>query len=294
MALSLKDLSTSIRKAVSSGAALTVMVERRPYPVSGVLISAERAITASHLVIDERAEIVLPGGAKATATVRARDPIHDLALLALDHPAGTARPRTAPVEVGDLVISVRLDPFDGVNASVGMVSAAGQRLRLGRFGSMERYFQVDSARMPGSTGGPIVDGDGTLVGINVFNRRMGAEVAVPADLALERADLLESTGTVQRPYLGVRTQLVELPAAARAGRKARETALLVVGVETGSPAETGGLLIGDIIVEFAGAEVSGHDDLLDSLGRAGAGAEAEAEVIRAGAAKRVTIRIGSA
>ncbi len=294
MAQALKDLSASLREAVSKAAAFTVMVERRPYPVSGVLIAPQRVLTASHLVDEEQAEVVLPDGAKATARVKARDPIHDLALLELDKPTGARRPATAPVEVGDMVVSVRRDPFDGINASLSMVSAAGSHLRLGRSGTMERYFQVDASRMAGSTGGPLVDGEGRLAGIQVFNRRMGAEVAVPADLALARADMLEKDGSVKRPYLGVRTQLVELPAAARAGRGSQDTGLLVVGVEAGSPAEHGGLLVGDIIVAFAGSPVSSHDELLDALGRVGVGSTAEGEVIRAARSSKLSIAVGSA
>ena len=113
------------------------------------------------------------------------------------------------------MVTVKRDPIDGINASLGMVSASGSKLRLGRSGVLERYVQVDGDRLTGSTGGPLVNAEGALAGIQVFNRRMGAEVAIPTDVAMARAKLLEEKGSVQRPYLGIRSQVVALPAEAR-------------------------------------------------------------------------------
>ncbi len=121
--------------------------------------------------------------------------------------------------VGDLVVSLKRDSFDGINAALAMVSSSGAKLRIGRSGVIERYFQVDADRLTGTTGGPLVDAEGAFAGIQVFNRRMGAEVAIPADLALTRARLLEEKGSVPRPYLGVRSQEVPLSPASKGGRE---------------------------------------------------------------------------
>jgi S1-C subfamily serine protease len=227
--------------------------------------------------------------------VGGRDPIHDLVLLRLGTGVKSAAPASAAVEVGDLVVAVKRDTFDGINARLAMVSAVGAKLRLGRAGVLERYLQTDADRLTGSTGGPLADAEGAFAGIQVFNRRMGAEVAIPADLALARARLLEEKGSVPRPYLGIRSQAVPLSKAARSGVKGgQEAGLLLVWVEAGSSAERAGLEVGDILVGFAGTPVSDHEQLVSVLGERGAGTAVEAEVIRGGTPRTVSLSIGSA
>ena len=292
MANALKELSNSLREAIRRAAAYTVALDREPYAVGGILIGGDRVLTASHLVPDEGIDIIMPDGNKKKAALVGRDPIHDIALLRLD--GGTQQaPATAAVEVGDLVVTVKRDLIDGINASLAMVSASGAKLRLGRSGVLERYLQVDADRLTGSTGGPVANAEGALVGIQVFNRRMGAEIVIPAEVAMARAKLLEEKGSVRRPYLGIRSQAVSLPAEARTALKDRqEKGLLLVSVESGSSAEKAGLLVGDILVGFGGAPVTEHEQLVTVMAEKGAGAAVEAEVIRGGALRSVPVSIG--
>ncbi len=293
MANALKEISSSLREAVKRAAAYTVALEREPYSVSGVLIGGDRVLTASHLVADEGTVVITPEGKKLTAKLAGRDPIHDLALLRLGSDVQAAVPRAAAVEVGDLVVSIKRDSFDGINASLAMVSAAGAKLRLGRSGVLAKYLQTDSDRLSGTTGGPLADAEGSLVGIQVFNRRMGAEVAIPTDVALARAKLLEEKGSVRRPYLGVRSQAVALSGAARealAGRQ--ETGLLLISVETGSASERAGLEVGDILTGLGGSPVTNHEQLVGLLAEHGAGAGVEVEVVRGGARRTFSLSIG--
>jgi serine protease Do len=295
MSNALKELSTSLREAVRRAGAYTVGLEREPYAVSGVLIGGDKVLSASHLVPDEGIGVLMPDGKKLDARVGGRDPVHDLVLLRLGGEATAAAPATAAVELGDLVVTLKRDTFDGINAALAMVSAVGTKLRLGRAGVLERYLQTDSDRLTGSTGGPVADAEGAFAGIQVFNRRMGAEVAIPADLALARARLLEEKGSVPRPYLGVRSQSVSLSKAARDAVKGRQEAgLLLVWVEGGSAAERAGLEVGDILVRFGGAQVTDHEQLVSLMAERGAGAAVEVEVIRGGAARTVSLSIGSA
>ncbi|HVO38683.1 MAG TPA: trypsin-like peptidase domain-containing protein [Spirochaetia bacterium] len=293
MANTLKELSGSLREAIRRASAYTVGLEREPYAVSGVLIGGGKVLTASHLVPDEGITVIMPDGKKADAKVAGRDAIHDLVLLRLDSAGQTAPPAAAAVEVGDLVVSLKRDTFDGINASLAMVSAQGSKLRLGRNGILERYLQTDTDRLPGTTGGPLADSEGAFAGIQVFNRRMGAEVAIPADVALARAKLLEEKGSVQRPYLGVRSQSVALPKDVRTSLKDRqETGLLLVSVDGGSAAEKAGLVVGDILVGFAGKPVANHEELVTLMAESGAGAKVDVEIIRGAALRTVSLSIG--
>jgi serine protease DegQ len=294
MANALKDISTALRGAIQKASAFTVGLEREPYNVSGVLIGGDRVLTASHLVPDEGISVSMPDGTTKDAKLAGRDAIHDLALLRLGSGVKSADVSSASVAVGDLVVSVKRDSFDGINAALAMVSSAGEKLRIGRSGVLARYFQIDTDRLTGTTGGPLVDAEGAFAGIQVFNRRMGAEVAIPADLALSRARILEK-GSIARPYLGVRSQEVPLSEAARAAVKAgQETGLLLVSVEKGKAAEQAGLEVGDILVGIAGTPVSNHGQLVSALSEHGAGAKVEAQVIRGGALRSVSVTIGSA
>lgn len=295
MANALKDLSAALRGAIQRASAFTVGLEREPYGVSGVLIGGDRVLTASHLVPDEGIAVALPDGTKKDATLAGRDPIHDLALLRLGAGVMAADVPSASVAVGDLVVSLKRDSFDGINASLAMVSSAGAKLRIGRSGVLERYFQTDADRLTGTTGGPLVDAEGAFAGIQVFNRRMGAEVSIPSDLALARARLLEEKGSVPRPYLGVRSQEVPLTKAGKELLKARQdTGLLLVSVESGSAAERAGLEVGDILVGIAGSAVADHEQLVTLLAERGAGAKVDAQVIRGGALRSVSVTIGGA
>jgi S1-C subfamily serine protease len=261
--------------------------------VSGVLIGGDRVLTASHLVPDEGIDVVLPEGKKVHATVGGRDPIHDLALLRLGAGVSAAVPATAAVEVGDLVVTLKRDPLDGINAALGMVSAVGAKLRLGRAGVLERYLQTDADRLTGSTGGPVANAEGALVGVQVFNRRMGAEVAIPADVALARARLLEEKGSVQRPYIGLKSQVAALSKAGRDALQGRQDAgLLVIGMDGGGAAEKAGIEVGDILVGFAGTAVSDHEKLVSVMAERGAGAAVEVELIRGGARRALSLTIG--
>jgi serine protease DegQ len=261
--------------------------------VSGVLISGDRVLTASHLVPDEGITVTLPDEKKVKAKVAGRDPANDLVLLRLEEGAKASALAAASVAVGDMVVSLKRDSVDGINAGLAMVSAAGSKLRLGRSGVVERYLQTDADRMQGSTGGPLADADGAFAGIQVFNRRMGAEVAIPAELALARAKLLEEKGSVPRPYVGVRSQTVEVPKAMRDSLKGQEAGLLLVMVEVDGPAERAGLAVGDILVRFAGSPVSGHEHLVTLMAERGAGSTVEVEVIRGGAIRKISLTVGS-
>ena len=293
MANILKELSSSLRETIARAAAFTVGLEHEPYSVSGVLIGGDRVLTASHLVPDEGTGVLMPDGSTMKAKLAGRDPIHDLALLRLEGKVSAAAPATGSAEVGDLVVSVKRDPFDGINASLAMVSARGAKLKLGRSGVLARYLQTDADRLMGSTGGPLVNAEGALVGVLTFNRRMGAEVVIPADLALERAKLIEEKGSLRRPYLGVRSQAVALPKGARDALKgSQETGLLLVSVERGNAAEAAGLEVGDIVVSFGGVPVPDHEALVAALAERGAGARIDVQVVRGGALRTVSLTIG--
>ena len=148
----------------------------------------------------------------------------------------------------------------------------------------------DAAALPGFSGGPLVDSEGWMLGINTSGLVPGMLLTIPAEMALGIAGQLSKSGRVKRGYLGVRSQTVELPEAAQAelGRP-QKLGLLVVRLESDGSAAKGGLLVGDILVGAAGKPVEDHDDLTAGLSGESVGRQVEFEVLRGG--KRVILAL---
>jgi S1-C subfamily serine protease len=282
--------------AVEKAGAATLMINaRRRMPASGVAYAADLILTADHILErDEDIRVGLPDGSQVSATLAGRDPGSDLALLRLESAlAARAEPVPQPARVGQLVLALGRPSPQGIQASLGVVSAIDGPLRTGRGGLLEQYLRTDAIPYPGFSGGPLVDSAGRVVGINTSGLARGASLAIPAALAWSLAEILFQHGHIQRGFLGVRSQPVAIPIAQQQalGRE-QASGLLLVGVEPDSPAEAGGLLIGDIIVAIAGNRVADPDELAASLAGPVVGKPTPVEVVRGGKPVTITVTIG--
>jgi S1-C subfamily serine protease len=289
-------LSNSMVAAVEKAGAATVMVNaRRRMPASGVAFAADLVLTADHVVErEDDIRIGLPDGNLLSAAVAGRDPDSDLILLRLEKPvAAQAEAAPQPARIGQLALALGRPSLEGMQASLGIVSAIGGPLRTGRGGMLEQYLRTDAIPYPGFSGGPLVDAAGNVIGINTSGLARGAALTIPAALAWSLAEVLKTHGHVRRGYLGVRSQPVEVSAAQQEalGRQ-QATGLLLVGVEKHSPAEVGGLLVGDIIVGIAGQPVADPDELAASLVGSVVGKLTPIEVLRGGMPAMITVTIG--
>ncbi len=287
----IKELSAGLAAAVKTAAPATVTVDARDgYPASGVAYRADRVLTASHVVQrEEDIQVVLPEGRLLQAVLAGRDPVNDLAVLRLAETAATAAvtAESAPA-VGDLVLALARPSEEGIQASLGIVGIVGGRYEGWHGAPVEGVMRIDAASFPGFSGGPLVNVEGAVVGINTA----GGRFAVPVRPALEVAERLDREGSPKHGYLGMRSQPVEIPASVSLDRE-QSTGLLVVAVEKDGPSERAGLLVGDILVGLAGAPVEDHETLLALL--AGKAAETvEAEIIRGGSTLRLTLTLGEA
>lgn len=290
------QVSDGLAAAVEAAAASTVLVNgRRRIPASGIIWSAEGVIvTADHVIERDEVEVILPDGAKLSATIAGRDSGSDVAVLkvqasgltaALRAPAGSAK-------VGSLVLALGRPSTEGPMASLGVVGAIGGPWRTFRGTEVEGYLRTDTTFFPGFSGGPLVDAQGRVAGMNSSRLGRGAGLTIPIP-ALERivSDLLAG-GKVRRAYLGISSQTAKLPSALAALAGGRETGLLIVSVEAGSPADAGGMLIGDILVEFGGQPVFDTDSLQAQLGPARIGQATPASVLRGGELKTLSVTVG--
>jgi S1-C subfamily serine protease len=164
-------------------------------------------------------------------------------------------------------------------------------MRTWRGARLERYIQTDATPYPGFSGGPLIDARGNVLGIMTTGLARGAALAIPADLAWRVAKTLEERGSVKRGYLGILSQPVRLPDGQRLGLMQRG-GLLVVGVEEGSPAGRGGLIIGDILATLDGQPIEDTEDLLVLLTGERVGREVQVEVIRGGELQTLQITVG--
>lgn len=291
------ELSEAMANAAEKAGRFTVLVDaRRRLPASGVAFAKDMILTASHIVErEEDIKILLGDGKETTARLIGRDPGTDLAVLKLDSavavPAEIAK---TPARVGQFVLAIARPSANGIESSFGTVNKLGGPVRTGRGGMLEKYIKTDIVSYPGFSGGPLINGEGEMYGINTSGFGMGGEaVTIPADLALKIAENLAKHGKIKLGYIGVRSQTVNLPNDAKSQlNREQANGLLLVGIEKDSPAEKGGLMIGDILVGVAGAAVEHHDELFTRLSGDVVGKPTAMDVLRGGKLQSVNVVVG--
>ena len=154
-----------------------------------------------------------------------------------------------------------------------------------------RWIVADVRLAPGNSGGPLVDAEGRVIGINSWNFGRGVSHAVPLETADRVAESLRTHGRIRRAYLGLGAQPVRL-SERLAKQLGQESGLLVVTVEAGGPAQTAGLLQGDTIVTVDGDPMRHLDELFGKLGALEVGSAHRLGVVRAGERKDVAVTVG--
>jgi S1-C subfamily serine protease len=292
----LQAFSEAMADAVAKAGAATVLVNaRQRIPASGIVFAPDLVMTANHVVeVDEGITVMLEDGSEIEASVAGRDPTTDLALLRLARPVPVvAEPVAHEGRVGQLVLALGRPSPNGIEASLGVVSAVGGPVRTRRGPLLERYLRTDTIPYPGFSGGPLIDAAGHVVGMNTSGLAHGMALTIPAGLVWQMAEALSQHGRVKRGFLGVRSQAVELSEEVQnALGRSQSTGVLIVGVEKESPASAGGLIVGDILVGLAGTSLSDPDELVSRLSGSIVGSPAQVEILRGGQRKTLSVVIG--
>jgi serine protease Do len=266
---------------------------------SGVVIGEGRVLTSAHVLRREEATVTFAAGRRATGQVAGVDADLDVAVLSID--TGDAPPvawepdATGAPGVGAPVIALADPGGRGLRATLGFVTAAGRRFRGPRGRQIGGAIEHSAPLPRGSSGGPLVDPVGRLLGINAIRLEGGLILALPADAALrERVDLLARGEAPPRRRLGVAAAPPRIARKLRAavGLPERD-GVLVRAVEDGSPAGRAGLQRGDLIVGAAGAPVDGIDALHAALDAVPAGGDLALDVLRATEELTVTVTFGA-
>ena len=289
----LGELSSQLAGAVEAAAKSVVAIHaRRRIPSSGIVWREGVIVSASHTVRrDGEVVVTLPTGESTTATIAGRDPATDLVALkvpgAKSHVATKAD--TESGRVGSLVLAVGR-PGRGATASFGVISAVGEGWRTWQGARIDQVLRLDLAIQDGFSGGALVNSLGGVIGVNNSALARGAALALPTAAVDRVLDELLEHGHVRRAFVGVAVHPVTLGASVvKQHQLPHETALVVMSVAEGAPAETAGVMVGDVLVAANGESLRRTTDLLDALSRAKVGAPLELRRLRGAELQTVTV-----
>ena len=277
---------------------------------SGFIVSADGLIvTNKHVVEDEEAvySVALSDGTEYDATVLAKDPVNDVALLkieAQDLPT-LELGDSDQLKIGQTVVAIgnALAEY-GNTVTRGVVSGKGRRVEAGNgSGSsevLEEAIQTDAAINPGNSGGPLLDMAGNVIGINTAVSQEGQLVgfAIPINSVKKTIQSVKENGKIVRPWLGIRytpitkqmqktnNLSVDYGVIIRRGINADELAVI-----PGSPADKAGLVENDIILEFDGQKIDSTHSLVNMIGKYNINDEINIKILHKGEEKTLKLKL---
>jgi S1-C subfamily serine protease len=289
-----QNMSSELAGIVEAAGRWAVRVEgRRRMPATGIAWTSSGVIaTASHVVErDEDLWIGLGSDERLAAQIIGRDPTTDLAALQVEGAELTAAELADGdgLAVGHLVLALGR-PGKTVQATLGIVSALGDAWRTPSGGQVDQYLQTDVVMYPGFSGGPLVDMQGKVLGLNT-SAMGGVSLALPTGTIQRVVEALQTHGRVRRGYLGVGLQPARLPKGV-AEQLGQESGLLILSVESDSPAEQGGLTLGDTLLSLEDQPIRHMDDLMVLLAGERVGKKAGLQVLRGGKVQKLTVTVG--
>ena len=227
----LSELSREIAQLAAGLAPSLVRVDARGgRPATGIIWADNLVLTADHVI--EADDNILVTGAPTTvkASLLGRDRTTDLALLRTEGLRGAPAPRgrSADLRTGHIVLALG-GTIGEQQATMGIVTGSSGEFRSWRGGQALSLIQTTAELLPGFSGGPLVDADGRVIGINSWNFGRGLSRALPVETAERVAESLRTHGRIRCAYLGVGVQPIRLTEAL-AGHLGQESGLLIVTV----------------------------------------------------------------
>lgn len=269
---------------------------------SGVIISADGYVVTNNHVVEgaDSLYVVLSNGEQREAHLVSSDVYADLAVLKVEGmmPAVATFGNSDLLKPGETAIAIGSPLGEFRNTvTVGVVSATGRTLDTGKGYMMEDLIQTDAAINQGNSGGPLVNLNGEVIGINTMIVRGGfgsqtvAEglgFAIPANTVRQISEQIIANGYFARPYLGVRWQSVT-PAIARRYNLPVQWGAYLTEVKSGSPADQAGLQRGDIIIAIGGQAIDENHSFINMLFHWKPGDTVDVDVVRG--RKRLTLQV---
>ncbi|MGB8656364.1 MAG: trypsin-like peptidase domain-containing protein [Candidatus Zixiibacteriota bacterium] len=269
---------------------------------SGLVVDKKGFILTNEHVVDDAKSITvtLPSKLEYPAEIIGTDKQTDLALIQIktDEQLSVARlGNSEEVQVGQWVVAVGNPYGFDRTVSFGIVSGKGRVLPNLPLESqlINDFIQTDAAIDPGSSGGPLVNLRGEVIGINSIGLGRGQGFTIPINTASEVKNKLLSSGTIQRGFLGIAIQPLSRDYAKYFGNPGLE-GILISDITPGSPAEKAGLKPGDVVVEYNAQKISAEKE--EDLNRfqflvseSQVGKPAHLKIVRGGADTNVTVEI---
>ena len=266
---------------------------------SGFIISSDGyIITNNHVVAGaSKINVLLPDSREYEATLIGRDPDTDIAVLKIY--AGSLKAirfaNSKNLQVGQIAIAIGNPYGFQYSLTAGVVSALGRTLRSESGRLIDDVIQTDAALNPGNSGGPLVNSEGDVIGVNtaVILPAQGICFAVSSNLAALVAGKLIMTGRVRRGYLGIAGQLINLTERImQYNQLSAKTGVMVVSVEPDGVADNSELMSGDIIVGFNSQPITSVDDLHRLLTDDTIGQKIQLTILRGNYKKNIMITPG--
>src|SRR6476660_461419 len=263
----LAELSSRLSAAVAQiGEHVVAIHARRRIPSSGVIWRDGVIVSASHTVRrDGDVRVRLSNGDDIQAHVAGRDAATDLVVLRATDLKSQPVPRAdaSAATVGSLGLAVGR-PGRNVTASFGIVSADIEGWRGGFGARLDHLLRLDLAVYDGFSGGPLIAASGGVIGINNSAFARGGAATLPASIVDSVVDELLTRGHIRRPFIGVGVHPVALGSAlVERNKLTHNIGLVVISIADGEPADTAGILLGDVLVAVEGRALERPSDLVD-------------------------------
>ncbi len=279
----LDEVQASIRQLAEGAGASVVGIGQRWGLGSGIVLAEGRVLTNAHNVRGDQVTVTFADGRTADGTVAGHDIDGDLAVIEVDTAGAPALPwaTAAPAELGMAVFALANPGGRGLRVTFGFVSGIERTFRGPRGRRITGTLEHTAPLLPGSSGGPVLNAAGQLLGINTNRLGEGFYLAIPADETLRgRADTLARGESPPSPRLGVAIAPGHVARRLRRSVGLPDTdGLLIREVSDGSPAANAGLAQGDLIVTAGGQPVRTPDDLYDAL-QAAQGGSIQLAIVR--------------
>ena len=293
----LETLSNELAAAASTaGVSVAAIYGRRWMPSSGIQWQKGVFVTADHTIRrEEEIPVFVEEGKPLKARLAGRDPSTDLAILKIAEGDAPAMPQfgdSSSLKIGHFVLALGRSRGSKLVASAGIIGGLGGEWEPKRGGRLDQHIRLDVELYPGFSGGPLVNAQGKIVGLNTRGLARGRAVTIPVATVNRIVNELLEKGHIARPYLGLAMQPVALPEALRSKLVTPQSnALLVVQVEPSGPAEKAGIFLGDLVTSVQGNPLEDTSDIQHLLGSAKVGDAVQATLLRAGTPVTVSVAL---
>jgi S1-C subfamily serine protease len=296
MASVLETLSNDFAAAAEAvGSSVAAIYGRRWMPSSGIQWRKGFIVTAHHTIRrEEDITVVAAGGKSFKANLAGRDPSTDLAILKVSEESALPIPvfGDGGLKLGHVVLALGRSRGSNLVASAGIVGGISGEWEPRRGARVDQHIRLSLELYPGFSGGPLINAQGKVVGINTRGLSRGRAVTIPLATVNRIVDELIEKGHIAKPYLGLAMQPVAVPESLRGKVPgAGNSAVLVVHVEPAGPADKAGVLLGDVVIELQGKPVEDTGDIQQLLGSAKIGDTVAATVLRGGAPVKLSITL---